>query len=161
MEDLKFINSEVVFQEIPDEITLAINISGCPVHCTDCHSKFLWENTGTELNLFTLNNLIISNPGITCVCFMGGDGREEAIRELIFNIKQLLYPKLKTGWYLGRKTLDINEDYKFIDYLKIGPYIKELGGLDSPTTNQKMYKFKPIGLSGFILYKDITKKFQK
>lgn len=158
MEDLKFINSEVVFQEIPDEITLAINISGCPVHCTDCHSKFLWENTGTELNLFTLNNLIISNPGITCVCFMGGDGREEAIRKLIFNIKQL-YPKLKTGWYLGRKTLDINEDYKFIDYLKIGPYIKELGGLDSPTTNQKMYKFKPI--SGFILYKDITKKFQK
>ena len=160
MEDLKFINSEVVFQEIPDEITLAINISGCPVHCTDCHSKFLWENTGTELNLFTLNNLIISNPGITCVCFMGGDGREEAIRKLIFNIKQL-YPKLKTGWYLGRKTLDINEDYKFIDYLKIGPYTKELGGLDSPTTNQKMYKFKPIGLSGFILYKDITKKFQK
>lgn len=160
MEDLKFINSEVVFQEIPNEITLAINISGCPVHCTDCHSKFLWENTGTELNLFTLNNLIISNPGITCVCFMGGDGREEATRKLIFNIKQL-YPKLKTGWYLGRKTLDINEDYKFIDYLKIGPYIKELGGLDSPTTNQKMYKFKPIGLSGFILYKDITKKFQK
>ena len=160
MEDLKFINSEVVFQEIPDEITLAINISGCPVHCTDCHSKFLWENTGTELNLFTLNNLIISNPGITCVCFMGGDSREEAIRKLIFNIKQL-YPKLKTGWYLGRKTLDMNEDYKFIDYLKIGPYIKELGGLDSPTTNQKMYKFKPIGLSGFILYKDITKKFQK
>ena len=160
MEDLKFINSEVVFQEIPDEITLAINISGCPVHCTDCHSKFLWENTGTELNLFTLNNLIISNPGITCVCFMGGDGREEAIRKLIFNIKQL-YPKLKIGWYLGRKTLDLNEDYKFIDYLKIGPYIKELGGLDSPTTNQKMYKFKPIGLSGFILYKDITKKFQK
>ena len=115
MEDLKFINSEVVFQEIPDEITLAINISGCPVHCKDCHSKFLWENTGTELNLFTLNNLIISNPGITCVCFMGGDGREEAIRKLIFNIKQL-YPKLKTGWYLGRKTLDINEDYRFIDY---------------------------------------------
>ena len=89
MEDLKFINSEVVFQEIPDEITLAINISGCPVHCTDCHSKFLWENTGTELNLFTLNNLIISNPGITCVCFMGGDGREEDIRKLIFNITYL------------------------------------------------------------------------
>ena len=34
-------------------------------------------------------------------------------------------------------TFDSCLDY--LDYLKIGPYKKELGGLDSPNTNQKFY----------------------
>ena len=35
---LKYVNTAVVFQEIPDEVTLAINISGCPCRCPGCHS---------------------------------------------------------------------------------------------------------------------------
>ena len=54
MEELKYVNTEVVFQEVPDEISLAINISGCPIHCPDCHSKFLWENVGTILDIKSL-----------------------------------------------------------------------------------------------------------
>ena len=34
---LKYVNTGIVFQEIPDEVTLAINISGCPCHCPGCH----------------------------------------------------------------------------------------------------------------------------
>ena len=46
---LKYVNSSVVFQEIPDEVTLAINISNCPCHCPGCHSKYLWEDIGLPL----------------------------------------------------------------------------------------------------------------
>ena len=46
---IKYVNTEVVFQEIPDETTLAINISGCPCHCPGCHSSYLWEDVGTPL----------------------------------------------------------------------------------------------------------------
>ena len=35
---LKYVNTGIVFQEIPDEVTLAVNISGCPCRCHGCHS---------------------------------------------------------------------------------------------------------------------------
>ena len=37
---LKYVNTQEVFQEFPDEITLAINISKCPCHCRGCHSNY-------------------------------------------------------------------------------------------------------------------------
>ena len=67
---LKYTIAEVVFREIPDEITLAINISGCPIHCPDCHSKDLWKDKGKDLSQRALERLINENPGITCVAFM-------------------------------------------------------------------------------------------
>ena len=41
---IKYYNAMVVFEEIPNEITLAINITNCPCHCKGCHSQFLWED---------------------------------------------------------------------------------------------------------------------
>ena len=41
---MKYVSTEVVFVEIPNEITLAINISGCKIRCPDCHSKYLWDD---------------------------------------------------------------------------------------------------------------------
>ena len=90
---------------------------------------------------------------------MGGDRREEQILYLASYIKEV-FPKLKIAWYLGRETLDICLNYKNIDYIKLGPYNKEFGGLDNPKTNQKMFYFKHIN-NGFILIKDITYKFKK
>ena len=55
---LKYYNTMVVFREIPDEITLAINITNCPCHCKGCHSQFLWEDTGTPLTFNEVENLI-------------------------------------------------------------------------------------------------------
>ena len=37
---------DVVFQEIPGEVTLALNLSGCPNRCAGCHSPHLWEEVG-------------------------------------------------------------------------------------------------------------------
>ena len=51
----------VVFEEIPDEITLAINITNCPCKCPGCHSKFLWDDNGTELTVEVLHKLIKEN----------------------------------------------------------------------------------------------------
>ena len=46
MNKLKYLGYSIVFQEVPDEVTLAINISGCPHKCEGCHSKYLWEYDG-------------------------------------------------------------------------------------------------------------------
>ena len=59
--------------------------------------------------------------------------------------------------YIGAPTVRaISESFPFFDYIKIGPYIAERGGLDSPTTNQRMYKKQPDGH-----WEDITSAFQR
>ena len=84
----KYTDTMVTFAEVPDEIVLCINISNCPVHCPDCHSKELWQDIGTPLTEEPLERLILTNPGITCVAFMGGDKDPESILQLCKYIKK-------------------------------------------------------------------------
>ena len=137
---LKFVDTLVSFQEVPDEISLCINISNCPCHCEGCHSPYLAEDIGTELTWNELEKLIMSNIGISCVCFMGGDSCPDYIEQLALFIKfQSWYP-LKVAWYSGRSSIPNDLDISLFDYIKVGPYIPKLGGLDKETTNQIMYK---------------------
>ena len=55
---LKCCSYDVVCQEIPDEITLAVNISGCPNRCPGCHSPWLWEDEGEALTEELLSALM-------------------------------------------------------------------------------------------------------
>ena len=43
---LKYAGYDIVFQEIPDEVTLALNLSGCPNGCPGCHSPHLQRDEG-------------------------------------------------------------------------------------------------------------------
>jgi anaerobic ribonucleoside-triphosphate reductase activating protein len=136
---LKYTDTEVVFDEVPNEITLAINISNCPFHCPGCHSPELWEDIGDILDRKSLSTLLTKNRGISCVSFMGGDKSSELINDLASFIKET-FPKLKISWYSGRDRLSENISLNNFDYIKLGPYIESLGGLDKKTTNQRFYK---------------------
>lgn len=151
---LKYVDTKVVFAEIPDEITLAINISGCPCNCKGCHSSYLAKDIGEPLDLQHLTNLIDSNKGITCVCIMGGDANPSEVDDIAQDIKEY-YPELKVGWYSGRQELSKNIELGNFDYIKLGPYIEEFGPLNSKTTNQRFYKVSDEELV------DITSKFWK
>ena len=70
---MKYVDVKEVFAEIPDEITLAISISGCPIHCPGCHSQYLWADVGEPLTAEALSAMLESHIGITCLCLMGGD----------------------------------------------------------------------------------------
>lgn len=154
---LKFIGNSVVFREIPDEISLAINITNCPYKCENCHSKILQEDVGELLTYTELSGLISENPGITCVLFMGGDSDLKEVNALAQYIK--LNYKLKVGIYSGgafKKTIPRLE-LKYFDYVKVGPYIENLGSIDKPTTNQRLYKIRHIfGLNKLV---NITERF--
>lgn len=139
---LKFFNFDIVCQEIPDEMTLAVNITSCPIHCPGCHSKWLWEDVGDVLDRNAIDVLIGRyGSSITCFCFMGGDNEPASVGELAGYLKQK-YPHLATGWYSGRSELPENFPIENMDYLKLGPYIEEAGGLKSPSTNQRLYRIK-------------------
>lgn len=143
---LKCYSYDIVCQEIPDEITLAVNISCCPNRCPGCHSPWLWEDSGQEMTEELLSSLIDRYASaITCFCFMGGDADPMEIMRLSKWIRAS-YPHIRTGWYSGKETLPEGFDIKALDYLKLGPYIAELGGLKSPTTNQILYRISKEGI---------------
>ena len=76
---LKYVGFDIVFREIPDETTLAINISNCPCHCNGCHSSYLAGDVGEVLTITRIEKLINENKGITAICFMGGDNDPKLI----------------------------------------------------------------------------------
>lgn len=153
---LKFYNYDIVFQEIPDEVTLAVNITHCPIHCPQCHSKFLWEDMGEPFNEESAAIMIGEyKDAITCLSFMGGDNEPQEVNRLAAWIKQT-YPSLKVAWYSGRHNLSSEVDISHFDYIKLGPYIGEKGGLKSPSTNQRLYKISPTGE-----WDDITFRFRE
>lgn len=155
---LKYVDSKVVFAEVPDEITLAINISNCPCHCEGCHSPYLAEDIGKPLDLQALTDLIDSNKGITCVCIMGGDSNPSEVDDIAQDIKEY-YPELKVAWYSGKQELSKEIELSNFSFIKLGPYIKERGPLNSKTTNQVMLEIDVI--QNKVFTKDITAKFWK
>lgn len=136
---MKYVDTKVVFREVPDEVTLAINISNCPVKCPGCHSSYLAQDIGEILDTEALSSLIKNNPGISCVSFMGGDAEPALVREYALWIKAQ-YPEMKTCWYSGRNLENARPVLEALDYVKVGPFIDEYGPLDSKTTNQKFYR---------------------
>lgn len=152
---MKYVDTQVVFEEIPDEITLCINISNCQFHCPGCHSQHLWDDIGEVLDNESIEKLIGKNNGVSCICFMGHGGWSGLIEmEKYARYIKEKYKDMKVALFSGSKELPLNELQVF-DYIKVGPYIDELGPLNSPTTNQKMYK--NIGDNK---WKDITKHYQ-
>ena len=148
---MKFLTQGIVFSEIPDEITLELGITNCPFNCEGCHSPFLQSDIGEILDENVVHKLINKNRGISCILFSGGFPKE--VEELCIIVKNN-YRNIKTAWYIGLSEIPhINLDY--FDYIKIGPYMKDLGGLKSPTTNQRLYKIEDKKLE------DITYKFWK
>ena len=154
---LKYVDTLVGFAEIPDEITLCINVSNCPCHCEGCHSPYLSQDMGEPLDLQHLTNLIDSNKGITCVCIMGGDANPSEVDDIAQNIKEY-YPNLKVGWYSGRDYISEDINLENFDYIKYGHYDKDKGPLNSKTTNQVMLEISVV--HNRIFKKDITSKFQ-
>ena len=151
---LKYVNTGIVFQEIPDEVTLAINISNCPCHCPGCHSRYLWDDVGVPLNTEAIDAFAAKYGGeITCIAFMGGDADPMGVDMLAQYIREE-HPQFKVAWYSGRMRIPRNVIKADFDYIKLGPYIKHLGPLSQPTTNQRLYRQEDDGR-----FEDITSRF--
>lgn len=138
---MRYSYSQVVLQEVPSEISLALSISGCQKGCDGCHSPETWNtNFGKEINTNKLGELIEENKYVTCVLFYGG---EWALSSLELLIKEVKSKNKKVALYSGEHLSYFTDNFiHSLDYLKVGEYIKELGGLQSPNTNQCLYRIK-------------------
>ena len=155
---LKYANYDIVFQEVPNEMSLAVSISGCTLRCIGCHSRYLWEDKGEVLSIFAIEQLLKLEDGVTCLLLMGGEHDIDALIEIFMHFHR----KIKTAWYCGLDMIPKDKlgIVQYLDYLKVGHFDMELGGLSSPTTNQRLYKIEHQGDSNYY-QTDITHLMQK
>lgn len=153
---VRYHNFDVVFAEVPDEVTLALNLTRCPNRCPGCHSPHLCSDSGRVLDERELAALLrLYGRSVTCVCFMGGDADPEGVARLAEFVRRE-WPGLRTGWYSGRAQLPAGIPIPVFDYVKLGPWIEACGPLTSPTTNQRLYR---VGSDGSM--EDITGRFRR
>ena len=69
---------------------------------------------------------------------MGGDQAPEQVNSLASFVREK-FPHLKTAWYSGFEDIHKAISIANFDFIKVGPYVEEKGGLRAETTNQKFY----------------------
>ena len=129
--------TDIVLEEIPDKVTLAVEISNCRGSCIGCHSPFLKQDIGEELTPEAVDALIAANFGVNCFLLLG-EGRDLQALLRIAEHLRVRHPGIERAVYSGRPEVE-PEIYAAFDYVKVGPYVQELGPLNSETTNQRLY----------------------
>lgn len=137
---LRFTACNVLLQEIPAEVSLAYLISGCPLGCKGCHSADSWSaQQGELLSAARLQQDIGKYRGLlSCVLMLGGEWQPGALSQLLQLCRQL---ELKTALYTGLPYCP-SALLPLLDYVKTGPWQAELGGINSPTSNQRLYDLR-------------------
>ena len=148
----------ISFQEVPDEVSLVILVGDCPYHCPGCHSPEMQEDIGLDLEQ-CLNNIIDGYKDVvSCVCFMG-DGQDD---DALFRCASTIHNRgFRSAVYTGgdeKRGLFLATAF---DYVKYGPYIEALGGLDKPSTNQHMIHVTKRFPNDGIDFEDVTSLFQR
>lgn len=99
--------------------------------------------------------LINDHEDTICILVTSGDQDKE---ELIRYCKYAHSIGLRTCLYTSASNIDRDLE-EVLDYCKVGPYIEECGGLDKPTTNQRLYRIWTW--NNKLCSEDITYKFSK
>ena len=129
--------TDIVLEEIPDKVTLAVEISNCRGSCIGCHSPFLKQDIGEELTPEAVDALIAANFGVNCFLLLGEGRDRDALLRIAEHLRRR-HPGIERALYSGRPEVE-PEIHAAFDYVKVGPYIQELGPLNKPTTNQRLY----------------------
>lgn len=149
---MNFYAFDVVLQEVPGEVSLCFSITGCPLRCKGCHSSHLWkEGTGTPLTKKLYLNYLDQYQGLaSCVLFMGGEWHRS---ELLDYLNTAIEKGYQTCLYTGKETVD-NELKSKCTWLKTGPWLEALGGLDHKDTNQKFIHTQTGELLNYLFIKN-------
>ena len=133
---IKYITYDITFKEVPERVSLCFGISNCGNHCKGCHSPELQTDVGHELTPDILMEIVNKyKEHVDVVTFLGHGQDYDAFLALL---QALVGSGLEVCVYSGLN--DVPPSFiSYCDYIKTGRYMAKLGGLDSPSTNQRMH----------------------
>lgn len=108
----------------------ALYVSGCPIHCPECHNKDWWEmESGIPMDI---DDVVaeLAQDGFN-ISILGGEplGQFEAVLELCRRFKEC-YPDrtiwMWTGYTMEHVTQHYSEILEYIDTLVDGPFVVSL-----------------------------------
>lgn len=157
---LYYTSTAVTFREVPDQISRCFSISECGNHCEGCHSPELQGKQGEPLTREVIESLVEDDAlsGVNTYVFLGEGNDREALRELLEFSREC---GMMTCLYTGSDDISRFEDLiPLLNYIKVGHYDSELGGLDKETTNQRFYIIEKLDDGGYERY-DLTYVFRE
>ena len=167
------VSTGITLTEIPDRISYFIELGNCSKHCPNCHSPYLSDTVISPPDLAGVERMVehAAERGADAIVLMGGTTNGISDDDLI-TICQTLGNILPVGLYSGRDDEERDKDIALrgsLHWLKTGSYKEELGGLDSPRTNQRFYELEArfvFDRSGSYIqtdtiFHDLTHLFQK
>lgn len=139
------VNTDITFNELPDKLAYAIELGACKQHCVGCHSPELQEE---DVPLTPLLDILEEardaiDAGANAIVVMGGTNNKHITDESLIALLRDLACIAPTGLYSGSDDEDRDKMIAFeghCTWLKTGPYVATLGGLESTRTNQRFYR---------------------
>ena len=102
---IKYYTHSIVFEEIPDRVTLAFSISNCQNRCKGCHSAFLRKDVGDILDEEVLvKNFSKAISRCNCVLFLGEGNDIDGLIRLSDYIRTKF--NVETAIYSGRDSVE-------------------------------------------------------
>ena len=146
------VNLGVTLNEIPDKVAVFVELGQCKNICKECHSAYYIHNK-LHPDLYTPLDLIVYkvqrqvHKGANAIVIMGGTNNYDMDTEKLIKLINTLADIAPVGVYSGildgaMVHRDIIKNSK-LTWLKTGEYNAKLGGLNSPTTNQRFYFINP------------------
>lgn len=104
---------------------IVLFLQGCDIHCDGCQNKSTWDpDSGTEYNIFDLCLEIRAKSRNKKLTISGGEPllQKDAVLELCKALQDF-----DLCLYTGHDFCDIPEElFKYLRYVKFGPFQKEL-----------------------------------
>ena len=121
MKFMRFVNEQIVWQEVPGETSLAYTITGCPLRCKGCHSsEYRNPKIGEPLYADYFQSRLNAYKGlISCVVFFWWRVVTWFIATLL---EQARRAQLNTCLYTGFDLIP-NSLLPHLTYLKTGAWI--------------------------------------
>lgn len=138
------VSTGITFNEIPDHTAYYFEIGGCTKNCPYCHSPHLRGGMAPNTPITTMEKKAenAATKGADAILLMGGTTNrlhESDIIQMLRRLSVILPVCLYSGSDDAERDRCLAEKGN-ATWLKTGSYKAKLGGLTSPTTNQRFYR---------------------
>lgn len=147
--NIPLVGTGITWNEVPEKMAYYLELGECYQNCPNCHSPHL----RCKLDKYTQLEEVLSkagqaiDDGANAIVVMGGTTSRALNKSELIELLQGLSHIAPTCLYSGSRDAEADKEVAIdggCTWVKTGPYLEALGGLESTRTNQRFYKLENI-----------------